>query len=321
MTSCRRRRKKIYSKSSEEEEDVSFEADTSSVFRPTISDNNVPTDPPATTATPFFPTFGPTSPSTTTSSAPVIRLTEQPRRQSPRRLEIFNLEREREEDSDLGEVRLGNRASSPSEPSTRPTRPGRQRQRQRGRTSVGLGRTTTTTRTTRTPLRTTIRTTTQSLFQTSFSQPAQPRQPVQPARVVPTSDLAAALLTPPGSRQPIRVTPSQGDQGDQGERAEDKEYFYEYYYDYLEDDSQGHATDYDLVPLANKVRILSSGLPHCLDVGVFPHPFSCKKFVNCYRNPGQGITGSIYQCPSYLAFDPVGGRCNWVNEIVCTSGK
>ena len=69
-----------------------------------------------------------------------------------------------------------------------------------------------------------------------------------------------------------------------------------------------------------QVRILSSGLPHCLDVGVFPHPFSCKKFVNCYRNPGQGITGSIYQCPSYLAFDPVGGRCNWVNEIVCTSG-
>jgi len=111
------------------------------------------------------------------------------------------------------------------------------------------------------------------------------------------------------------VTPSLGEQ------PEDKDYYYEYYYDYLEDDSQGHATDYDLVPLANKVRILSSGLPHCLDVGVFPHPFSCKKFVNCYRNPGQGITGSIYQCPSYLAFDPVGGRCNWVNEIVCTSGK
>merc|ERR1719361_2388501 len=66
-----------------------------------------------------------------------------------------------------------------------------------------------------------------------------------------------------------------------------------------------------------QVRILSSGLPHCLDVGVFPHPFSCKKFINCYRNPGQGITGSIYQCPSYLAFDPVGGRCNWANEFVC----
>jgi len=135
-------------------------------------------------------------------------------------------------------------------------------------------------------------------------------EPVQPA-------LAAALVTPTGSRQPTRVTPSQADQ------PEDPDYYYEYYYDYLQDDGDrtGHSADYDLVPLANKVRILSSGLPHCLDVGVFPHPFSCKKFVNCYRNPGQGITGSIYQCPSYLAFDPVGGRCNWVNEIVCTAGK
>ena len=56
-----------------------------------------------------------------------------------------------------------------------------------------------------------------------------------------------------------------------------------------------------------QVRIMSDGLPQCYDVGVFPHPFSCKKFVNCYRNPGTGIVGSIYQCPSYLAFDPVGG--------------
>lgn len=71
-----------------------------------------------------------------------------------------------------------------------------------------------------------------------------------------------------------------------------------------------------------QVQIMSDGLPQCYDVGVFPHPFSCKKFVNCYRNPGQqSIVGSIYQCPSYLAFDPVGGRCNWVNEIVCTNGQ
>jgi len=38
-----------------------------------------------------------------------------------------------------------------------------------------------------------------------------------------------------------------------------------------------------------------------------------------YRNPGTGIVGSVYKCPSYLAFDPVGGRCNWVSEIVCSS--
>jgi len=100
------------------------------------------------------------------------------------------------------------------------------------------------------------------------------------------------------------------------------EYEYEYYYEYLDDRHDKPNSEYDLVPLANKVRILDSGEPHCLDVGVFPHPFSCKMFVNCYRNPGTGVQkvqGSIYQCPSYLAFDPVGGRCNWVSEIVCST--
>jgi len=95
---------------------------------------------------------------------------------------------------------------------------------------------------------------------------------------------------------------------------------YEYYYDYLDTVDGQHNPDYDLVPLVNKVRIQADGIPHCLDVGVFPHPFSCKQFINCFRNPGTGITGSIYKCPSYLAFDPVGGRCNWVSEIVCQQG-
>ena len=162
-------------------------------------------------------------------------------------------------------MRLGSPARTTSQPTsqpsvrqTRPTRPTRLRQRQRGRGSVGLGRSPVSA-----PATTTTRsTTTQSLFQTSFTQPAQPRQPVQPVqsvqsgRVIPSSDLAAALVTPTGSRQPTRVTPSQGQGG------EDKEYFYEYYYDYLEDDSQGHATDYDLVPLANKVS--SIGPPQSL---------------------------------------------------------
>ena len=115
--------------------------------------------------------------------------------------------------------------------------------------------------------------------------------------------------------------------------GEEDAFEYEYYYDYLDEDNSRLNPDYDLVPLANKVplsngtykltpqvRILSDGLPHCLDVGVFPHPFFCKKFINCFRNPGTGIQASIYQCPSYLAFDPVGGRCNWVNEIVCAAG-
>ena len=97
---------------------------------------------------------------------------------------------------------------------------------------------------------------------------------------------------------------------------------YEYYYDYLDEDNSQLNPDYDLIPLAYKVtssnrkykltlqvRILLDVVPHCLDVGVFPHPFSCKKFINCFRSPGTGIQASIYQCPSYLAFDTVGGRC------------
>ena len=89
-----------------------------------------------------------------------------------------------------------------------------------------------------------MRTTAESLFQTTFAR-SEPREPVQPA-------LAAALLTATGSRQPSRVTPSKAD------KPENSEYYeYEYYYDYLDDDSDntGHVTDYDLVPLANKVRL------------------------------------------------------------------
>merc|ERR1719189_1058869 len=74
--------------SSEREEDASFEDNSSSVFRPTISDNLISID---TTPTPFFPTFSP-SPTTTTTTTPlpVIVLTEEPRQrqQRPRKLEI-----------------------------------------------------------------------------------------------------------------------------------------------------------------------------------------------------------------------------------------
>jgi len=135
-------------------------------------------------------------------------------------------------------------------------------------------------------------------------------------RVLSPQDLASALISRPRGRGDSSLTSALSSAG-----ASSPEYEYEYYYEYIDDDDSGHVADYDLVPLANKVKIMSDGLPQCYDVGVFPHPFSCKKFINCYRNPGTGIVGSIYQCPSYLAFDPVGGRCNWVNEIVCTSGS
>lgn len=80
--------------------------------------------------------------------------------------------------------------------------------------------------------------------------------------------------------------------------------------------------DYDLNPLTNKVQILDNGKPVCRDVGVFPHPGSCRKFITCSRRAiGSGIVGWVYECPSYLAFDPVGGRCNWANEFVCAERR
>ena len=71
-----------------------------------------------------------------------------------------------------------------------------------------------------------------------------------------------------------------------------------------------------------QVEILNNGKPVCNDVGVFPHPGSCRKFITCSRRAvGSGIVGWVYECPSYLAFDPVGGRCNWANEFVCAERR
>jgi len=328
----------------EEEGDVS--SDVSTVFRPTVSDNllseEVTRD--TTTPTPFFPTFAPTS---STTKLPVILLTEKPRRQQkPRKLDIINLNTNNDLDN---EVKLGSSddfeqpSSIATEQPVRSTVPfsGRgsrpvpsrnlnESPRLRSKPSnvkLGRGRPATSR-----PVRPTSprpRTTSDSFFQTSF-EPEQPAVianiPVENSRgrspprqrVLSPQDLASALISRPRGRGENSVPSSESLPVAISSQSE---YEYEYYYDYIDDDDSGHVADYDLVPLANKVKIMSDGLPQCYDVGVFPHPFSCKKFVNCYRNPGTGIVGSIYQCPSYLAFDPVGGRCNWVNEIVCTSGN
>ncbi|CAB4054658.1 E3.2.1.14 [Lepeophtheirus salmonis] len=76
--------------------------------------------------------------------------------------------------------------------------------------------------------------------------------------------------------------------------------------------------DYDLTPLTEKVAITSEGVV-CYDVGVFPHPGSCKKFITCSRRTSVGrIVGWEYECPIYLAFDSIGGRCNWASEVDCS---
>ena len=47
--------------------------------------------------------------------------------------------------------------------------------------------------------------------------------------------------------------------------ADEKEDFeYEYYYDYLEDEDSRPNTEYDLVPLANKVRVKFHSLLHLI---------------------------------------------------------
>lgn len=381
-------------KSSEGGEDVNNDK-ASSPFRPTVSDNLISTD--ASTQAPFFPTFLPVDSATEipeksqTTPRSVILITkapqEQPRRDSPRKLEIFNLQNELTDNKsfDQESVRLGTqndddksisreqslfkevqdniRSSEVPQRSSRPfvgrpLRPvpsrnqdasSRQRSRSRSRS--------------RAPIPTTSPKPT-TRFETNFkpSEPEQPASPVQSSRVLSSQDLAQALVqgptpdtriaspqfTQPRRKEPEAVIPVRKARPQVNpfdkivpqksktrnrnlvrpaaeaipvQPASETEFEYEYYYDYLDDGHDKPNSDYDLVPLANKVRITADGLPHCLDVGVFPHPFSCKKFVNCFRNPGTGIVGSIYQCPSYLAFDPVGGRCNWVSEIVCTARK
>merc|ERR1711881_382443 len=81
-------------------EDVNID-EASTPFQPTVSDNLISTD--ASTQAPFFPTFVPVDGATEkseTTPASVILITqapqEQPRRDSPRRLEIFNLQNQNE---------------------------------------------------------------------------------------------------------------------------------------------------------------------------------------------------------------------------------
>lgn len=109
----------------------------------------------------------------------------------------------------------------------------------------------------------------------------------------------------------------------------DGDYIYEYVYEYEDSDDFDSSPklvdaidEYDLNPLTSKVELLDNGKPVCHDVGVFPHPGSCRKFITCSRRAvGSGVVGWVYECPSYLAFDPVGGRCNWANEFVCAEKR
>ena len=252
------------SEEGEDEEDI----EESSFFRPTVSDNIVPEEIlDTTTPTPFFPTFAPTTP-----SQPIILLTEQPRQRqredSPRRLEIINLS----PDNNIEEVKLGDSLVTSAPARARVTAPARQpprvtvpssrqsdsfRQKEinslRQRPSITLGRS-------RAP--TSPRTTAASLFQTNFDsfEPVAPSLPVtnppSRQRVLSPQDLATALISRPETVSRPRVTPEAISRPRVPTRVssfteDTPEYEYEYYYEYLDD--SGHVSDYDLVPLANKV--------------------------------------------------------------------
>ncbi|XP_022207565.2 serine-rich adhesin for platelets [Nilaparvata lugens] len=71
------------------------------------------------------------------------------------------------------------------------------------------------------------------------------------------------------------------------------------------------------VPLSGKVRIHNDGYIECLDVGNFPHPFSCRKFISCAKMETEHLLGWEYTCPRGLSFDPIGGICNWSAGLGC----
>ncbi|XP_050522808.1 serine-rich adhesin for platelets isoform X2 [Daktulosphaira vitifoliae] len=82
----------------------------------------------------------------------------------------------------------------------------------------------------------------------------------------------------------------------------------EQFADYSEQSNSG-----EQVALKGKVRIHADGYIECLDMGSFPHPFSCQKFISCSKTEYGSLIGWEYTCPKGLSFDPVGGICNWSN--------
>lgn len=88
------------------------------------------------------------------------------------------------------------------------------------------------------------------------------------------------------------------------------------YNDYQEPEFEFHADPVD-IPISGKVRIHSDGYIECLDMGNFPHPFSCKKFISCAKMEYDTLLGWEYTCPKGLSFDPIGGICNWAAGLGC----
>ena len=141
--------------------------------------------------------------------------------------------------------------------------------------------------------------------------PSRQRQRPRPA----SASRARAPVAVPAQKvtsSPARTPPAPTRSVAQVQGNEDA-FEYEYYYDYLDEDNSQLNPDYDLVPLANKVtssnrtykltlqvQILLDGLPHCLDVGVFPNPFSCKNSSTASGFQAPGSRGRYTSAPPTL---------------------
>ncbi|CAH2244550.1 jg11670 [Pararge aegeria aegeria] len=85
-------------------------------------------------------------------------------------------------------------------------------------------------------------------------------------------------------------------------------------YDYYDDGQEKVVENFEE---ANRVILHGKGNIECLDIGNFPHPTSCKKFISCARMESGSVVGWEYICPKGLSFDPVGGICNWSAGLGC----
>ncbi|CAH0692054.1 unnamed protein product [Spodoptera exigua] len=85
-------------------------------------------------------------------------------------------------------------------------------------------------------------------------------------------------------------------------------------YDYYDDSDEKVAVKY---VEGTKIVMREDGRIECLDIGNFPHPKSCKKFISCARIENGSLLGWEYICPKGLSFDPVGGICNWSAGLGC----
>lgn len=65
------------------------------------------------------------------------------------------------------------------------------------------------------------------------------------------------------------------------------------------------------------VEIDAEGGVYCYDVGIFPYPNDCRKYVQCARLKNKPIQGWVHNCPRNLSFDPVGASCNWGSPLRC----